>query len=297
MSSTNIYTPILCSCVVCRKEYSTKGIHTHFERTHGSDGIKSKYPTGNHGKYDDPSFLEKIKSPRIISKIICTHCDKEFEHEYIITHTLPLCCSKSCSASRGNKLKTESGYTVSEETKNKISKSVNEYNKLHGKIKIELKCQCCDTLFLAKSETKRFCSKECFNKSRQRIRYPNSTNEYNLHDYRCACGFKFSLNSFPDEFDFNLIKEFGWYKAKNRGDNQQGISRDHKISIRYGFDNHIDPKIISHPANCQLLRHNDNVSKGKKNSISLEELLVLIEKWNKRYGVPGNPTPMSTVQV
>jgi len=80
-------------------------------------------------------------------------------------------------------------------------------------------------------------------------------------NYRADCAFKFNLKDFPDEFDFTLIETHGWYKAKNHGDNLNGVSRDHMISIRYGFDNKVDPKIISHPANCQLLRHTDNAKK------------------------------------
>lgn len=49
----------------------------------------------------------------------------------------------------------------------------------------------------------------------------------------------------------------------------------------------IDPNIISHPANCQLLPHKTNVSKGKKNSITLEALLDLIEKWEEKYSGGG----------
>lgn len=46
-----------------------------------------------------------------------------------------------------------------------------------------------------------------------------------------------------------------------------------------GFINKIDPEIISHPANCMLLRHNDNVSKGKKCGITLDELIDKIKNW------------------
>lgn len=104
-----------------------------------------------------------------------------------------------------------------------------------------------------------------------------------LVNYRSDCSFKFNLADYPSEFDFTLIEQFGWYRAKNRGDNPNGISRDHLVSVKYGFDNNIDPKIISHPANCQLIRHNENVSKGIKCKISLEQLLEKINYWNNKY--------------
>lgn len=108
-----------------------------------------------------------------------------------------------------------------------------------------------------------------------------------LTDYRLACKFNFNIGDYPDEFDFKLIENHGWYSAKNRGNNLNGVSRDHIVSVKFGFENSIDPKIISHPANCQLLRHNDNVSKNKKCSMTIDELLEKIQKWNDRYSLLG----------
>ena len=80
-----------------------------------------------------------------------------------------------------------------------------------------------------------------------------------------------------------MIKQYGWYKAKNHGNNLNGVSRDHMYSVKDGFINNVDPKIISHPANCRLLCHSKNASKGAGSCISLDELLCRIEKWNKKY--------------
>jgi hypothetical protein len=104
-----------------------------------------------------------------------------------------------------------------------------------------------------------------------------------LSNYRADCAFKFNLSDFPDEFDFTLIESYGWYKPKNRGDNLNGISRDHAVSVRYGFDNNLPAEHLAHPANCVLMRHGDNVSKYSKNSISYDDLLKRIEEWDKRY--------------
>jgi len=100
-----------------------------------------------------------------------------------------------------------------------------------------------------------------------------------LELYRYYSKFQFSLNKYPEKYDFSLIEKYGWYKAKHCGDNMNGVSRDHMISVRYGFDNNIPTWIISHPANCQLKRHNDNVSKGMKCDLTLDELLEKIKKW------------------
>ena len=55
------------------------------------------------------------------------------------------------------------------------------------------------------------------------------------------------------------------------------------VSVRFGFDNKINPEIIGHPANCQLMVHNENSSKNSECSISLDELLNRIKKWDIKY--------------
>ena len=108
-------------------------------------------------------------------------------------------------------------------------------------------------------------------------------NRSELTNYRADCAFKFNLGDYPDEFDFNLIESYGWYKPKNRGDNLNGVSRDHAVSVRYGFDNNISAEHLAHPANCVLMRHHDNVSKHSKISMTYDELLERIEAWEKKY--------------
>jgi len=102
--------------------------------------------------------------------------------------------------------------------------------------------------------------------------------------YRKNCQFCFCLNEYPDEFDFSLIEKYGWYSASNKGGNTNGVSRDHMYSISDGWKNKISPLIISHPANCKLLRHEENFFKKNKNSsISLEYLEKRILEWNEKY--------------
>lgn len=101
-----------------------------------------------------------------------------------------------------------------------------------------------------------------------------------LRRYRQLCEFKFNVYHFPSKFDLSLVDNYGWYKAKNRGDNQNGVSRDHMYSIKEGFLNNVDPYYISHPANCRLMRHVDNNVKKTKSSITLEELMHRIETWS-----------------
>jgi hypothetical protein len=61
----------------------------------------------------------------------------------------------------------------------------------------------------------------------------------------------------------------------NKNNNLGGVSRDHMFSVREGFEMGIDTKIISHPANCRLMVHTENISKNKKSILTIEELLIL----------------------
>lgn len=110
-------------------------------------------------------------------------------------------------------------------------------------------------------------------------------NIQNYREYANSCRFRFSLNNYPDEFNFDLVKKYGWYRATNHGGNGEGVSRDHMISIKWGWINHISPEIISHPANCQLLMHKDNKGKGISCSLTLEQLEEKILLWNKKYEI------------
>jgi hypothetical protein len=100
------------------------------------------------------------------------------------------------------------------------------------------------------------------------------------HAYRLECQFNFALNEYPEKFDFDLVRQNGWYKAKNRGDNIGGVTRDHLFSIEEGYANNIPSEHIRHPANCQLLVFSENASKGKKSAISYDELLERIKNWS-----------------
>lgn len=105
-----------------------------------------------------------------------------------------------------------------------------------------------------------------------------------LRLYKDECAFKFNVYDYPAEFNIFLINEFGWYSPKNSNmPNLNGISRDHIYSISDGFKNNINPAVISHPANCRLLWHLDNQSKGVKSFISYQDLLLRIEEWNQKY--------------
>ena len=180
-------------------------------------------------------------------------------------------CNHSCVAKFTN---SEKDYSL---RKDNIRKGIHNYLIDNGiKTEIEIgnkKCKGCNNLF--KRSNKVFCSNEC----RIQFRRKDMT-EFKI--YKTETNFNFNLSDYPDEFDFTLIEKYGWYSPSNKKNNLGGVSRDHMLSVKEGFELGIDPKLLAHPANCKLMIHNDNVSKNKKSSISLEELLERIENFNKK---------------
>jgi len=223
-------------------------------------------------------------------EIVCKQCGNIF-HSYIKVKSS--FCSQTCSGTFNS-----TGRILSEETKEKISKSlegckhseesiqkrsgenngkwidgrslnkrVKSINKLNDE---SIKLRCC-----------KFCNQF---KVEQKYKAICEDCRYNYYKaYRPSCEFRFTLSDYPGEFDFDLIKKHGWYKAKNRGNNLNGVSRDHLYSVKDGFTNKVDPAMISHPANCKLVVHTDNQKKNVKSEITLEELIERIKIWNLKY--------------
>jgi hypothetical protein len=208
---------------------------------------------------------------------ICNSCGKKYsvvcrESQLLNSRKVRQCCSRFCGSSN---IKNDA-------TKQKIRDGIRKYYTVNKHVNfivypMDKKCDKCSTLFKVNSRTRRnkYCSNKCRYFKRQR-----HLNE--LNKYRRDCHFKFALNSYPDEFEFDLIRKHGWYKAKNRGNNLNGVSRDHMIPIMYGWKYKISSDIIAHPANCKLMIHN-NVSKGTHPSIKLESLENKIKKWDEQY--------------
>lgn len=261
-------------CKHCNKEFdfsntSEKANHSRWcdDNPKRNNWDKTKASILKYGEFKD-------------FEVECENCKISFavnEREKLFPQKSKYFCSRSCANTRERP----------SDVKKKISES------LTGKVYVEPKiieriCKCGTTFtYLKKGNRERkYCSRSCgtkYAKSTIKRKEEARLKRTALGNYRRDCNFKFNLKDYPNEFNFKLVEKYGWYKAKNRGNNLNGVSRDHIISVRYGFDNNIDPKIISHPANCQLLRHNDNVSKCSKCNLTLEQLLIKIEKWNKKY--------------
>lgn len=75
---------------------------------------------------------------------------------------------------------------------------------------------------------------------------------------------------------YELLEQYGMYDRKK---NPNGVVRDHRVSVDFGYQNNIDPKIISHPSNCEFMIHKNNASKTHTSSLTVEELQKEITNW------------------
>ena len=215
------------------------------------------------------TLLDKYKNLHSDVKFVCEVCGKEYILNITENQLKRKDYKRTCSDKCAKKLAVQN--TNIEDKNIKISRTLS--TKQNGGI-----CKCCGKPI---KMSRVFCSNKCSSiyRFRKSLLYKDPLNRY-----RKQCEFKFRLSQFPEEFNFDLIKENGWYSAKNHGNNLHGVSRDHMYSVKEGFNNKVDPYLISHPANCQLLIHTDNESKCNKCSITLDELKERVRLWNIKYG-------------
>ena len=142
-------------------------------------------------------------------------------------------CSHSCSAAHNNLHRVCKPFNVDVERCRKMAR--NNFHKDYIELIDEYKkapklCMFCKKEIQYCKRHHNHCSRICSQKS---IRATKTE----LENYRRDCQFNFNLKDFEYEYDFKLIEQYGWYKPTNRGNNLKGVSRDHMISINYGFKN------------------------------------------------------------
>lgn len=221
-------------------------------------------------------------------EVKCEKCGKTFivsEYDKKFPQREHYFCSRKCANSRER----------SDETKRKISSKLKEfYGSKKGDEDI---CEFCGSTYIRHKKSQRFCSPLCANRYRSYMEYIKKLDICSGDIdriktlsliYKNQCKFSFSLSEYPEEFDSKIIRKHGWYSAKNRGNNLDGVSRDHMFSVMEGLRLRIDPYLISHPANCKLMTQRKNSSKHKKCSLSYDELVERVESWNNKYGVYKN---------
>jgi hypothetical protein len=208
----------------------------------------------------------------------CPKCNKSHNKSGIF-------CSRSCANSRSWNDKDRKKKSESAKKSEKVllaNKSDKKRKQNSESLKLQYKNG--RSRDLSHLHTKEIYDKIEATKRKKRKNRISKVDKLTKLEYRNACQFRFNLSDYNDEFDFNLIEEYGWYSASNRGNNLDGISRDHMYSVSEGYKNNIHPDIIAHPANCMLMQHRKNSSKYTHSSIKLNELLKRIDEWNIKYG-------------
>jgi hypothetical protein len=254
---------IYCS-LSCRNYYVNKYIRNY------SDVSKTLHNKGKKEYFLNPKICPKCKNKISYKKRRNTFC------------------SKNCAFSDNNINRNGLKYNITEEGLKNLRKSACE--NLNGvdyklseiaRLKYEKSpkncLNCLEPLDYNNRNKRKFCSDIC------RRKYGRKDRDAYLN-YKEDTKFKFNLADYPSEFDFSLIEKHGWYAPSNsRKPNISGVSRDHMLSVREGFQLDIEPKLLSHPANCRLMIHNENISKNKKSVLTKEELIDRINKWFIKY--------------
>jgi len=142
--------------------------------------------------------------------------------------------------------------------------------------KIEVVCKYCDQWF--RSSTKQLY---------ERIRQIESS-DGNMKNFLYCCDKHKFLCPYSNRVDPKTLKEYEIYKRKVMNQTNKSLKNnhlkniekrsfdfhlDHKFSIVEGFKNNIDPMIIGHIKNLEMISAQKNTKKSRKCSISLIELL------------------------
>lgn len=208
-------------------------------------------------------------------QMFCENCNKEHKGDYGSGRFCsPKCARGFSTKNKRNEINQKVSKTLSgRKLTSEHVKNIEQGNNFNRKDKVEKNCLECGTvMFCRPSDNRKFCTTKCW------VNYTEKNKESFLL-YRKRCNFDFKFEDYSDKFDLTLVEQYGWYSPSNKGNNLNGVSKDHMVSVRTGFDLGIDPEIIKHPANCKLMLHKDNQSKRHKNSITVEELLERIKHW------------------
>lgn len=246
---------VYCS-YTCRNIYVNKNLR---------DYNKLKKTNEEKKRFNEEKYYENPKK--------CLFCDTIIKYENKKNNF----CDSSCSASFNNKKNVGRKHNFSEKGLNSILEGINNKHNIDEYYKEPVLCLNCSEVLMFSKRKHKFCNNDC-----KKEYFSKNLKEFDM--YKSLSRFKFDLKEYNNEFDFNLINEYGWYKAKNNGDNVEGVSRDHMFSVKEGFRNLINPLLISHPANCELILNKKNQSKSDKCSLNIDELLEKIDNFEIKYG-------------
>lgn len=271
-------------CIVCKKETTIAGIHSHFLFKH------YKHLTNYNNAHSAKSIAKSVLKNNAIrlqkrlnsieeyekSPARCNNCGCNLKYD----SRGGKFCSRRCAGIFNNKVRADNGTArLSEETKNKIrnkllARSGNKKLPISGPYTKIYLCKCKYSGIMWYSRT-------------AKTVHPDL--QRNKKEYGYSCRFSFGISSYPLWFAnaSELLNEYGWYStpgSNKRGiSNVNGVSRDHLFSVRDGFKMGVHPSVLRHPANCELKTHMENQRKGRTSSITLNELLIRIQEFNKLY--------------
>ena len=90
--------------------------------------------------------------------------------------------------------------------------------------------------------------------------------------YRYDARFKLTPNIISKVEGYEKLLKYGMFSS----DNPEGVVMDHRVSVKYGFDNNIPPEIIGHYLNCEFLQEKENLAKSSRCSLDIKQLKHMI---------------------
>lgn len=305
-----------CSCLICHKTVTNRGFSQHYFNSHTPEGqaIVSKTREKNKSFWKESGKLTQNQLDKLdriaqynLNPKRCARCSNPLEYQKQHSNQF---CSNSCSAQTHNAKRG----ARSEETRLRISKTLKSKDKKTSLLcKISF-CVICHSVI--KNRYGKVCSRSCQNKmtSQQRLQHPVKMSQETEWKRRYAlyCHYadvpvsfdEFKTKKQNDETAWTLYRKQcrflfraklsvlekvkGYDLLKNSNPVYREYSLDHMLSVSYGFYNDVDPTIIAHPANCEVLTISENSRKGSSCSITLEELKKRINDWNIMVRGHGN---------
>lgn len=247
------------TCFICKKSY-TNGIGICCSRQCHNKRINTRSRDNDrHVLLKKQKIVEYESNPKL-----CKHCNQPLTWNQRTNKF----CSSSCSATTSN-LNRDPKFIEKQKISilnTIIDKGVKKLS--HCKVKFSL-CATCNSAFRVKSNQKLYCSSNC--------RFSS-----NVKTYRRACKFKISKTLHPELFKTQLLEQYGWYRAANhpKGYNPKGATWDHLFRVEDGYKLSVDPAVMSHPANAEMISWEENFAR-KTSIITYDELLSRINKWKK----------------
>lgn len=239
-----------CSCIICKNEFSIKGFHSHFVRSHTQEGNEQ---TKQYGKLGAKIFIENnkdkiqtkkenIKSSYYKTPNYCLQCNNALSFKQRSNKF----CSISCSATYNNKERIKNGYTLSQETREKLSILGKKQTKPpYSKISF---CKNCNSLI--KYSHNKTCSKKCYSElmSKQAKMIPQFGGNKNNRAYGWYDSIFAGKVWLESSYEYKVAKELDennihWVRPKGLKYELDGKSKTYFPDFYLtNYDIYLDPK-------------------------------------------------------